>query len=198
MKNIVILFLALLVLSANTCKKIDCAGSIYSFEAKAKILNATDSINIEDTIWLEINCPISQSDLATGQTIEYNGAANLSTAIGIGELIPPNGKEAANDFNYYLKVGAAINNPNINSIREYGFIESAGKYELFLGIIPKKTGVFNVAVSNASNVYRKTDKCTKAGYKIFFNDTQQHLYFIKEIFGFDTDRPNIVYCFKVK
>lgn len=198
MKNLVVLFLAIIILSSNTCKKIDCAGSVYSFEAKAKILNAADSVNIGDTIWLEIACPVSQINLTTGQTVEYSNAANLGTAVGIGELIPPNGREAASDFKYYLKIGDSIINPNINSIREYNFKEFSNKYQLLLGIIPRKAGFFNIAISNAANVYRKTDKCNKANYKIFFSETQQHLYFIKQIFGFDTDRPEIVYCFKVK
>lgn len=199
MKSLIILFLVLIVLSANTCKKIDCAVSVYSFEAKAKILNAADSINIGDTIWLEINCPISQPNLATGQTIQYSNAANLGTAIGFGELVLPSIKGAADDFIFLLEKGILLNNANVSEIREYLFIENAFAYEFKLGIIPKRKGIFSIGLSNAANVFRNNDKCTKANYNIYYANTEQHLYFIKKIFGTDPDGgARATYCFKVK
>lgn len=115
-----------------------------------------------------------------------------------GELLQPSGKEAANDFVFLLAKGKTVNNPNINRIREYLFIETSSNYEFLLGIIPKRKGIFSIGLSNAANVYRKNDKCTKATYRIFFTDTDQHLYFIKQVFGVDPDAPpNGTYCFKV-
>ena len=200
MKNIIVLLLGLTILSANTCKKSDCAQSVYSFEAKAKILNAADSINIGDTIWLEINCPVSQLDQATGQTIQYSNAANLGTALGIGELVSPTAPVyAANDFKYILEKGFLLNNPNVAAIREYSFAENFSRYEMKLGIIPKRRGVFSIGLTNASNVYRNNDKCTKASYRIYYADTDQHLYFIRQIFGTEPDGgARATYCFKVK
>ena len=200
MKNVIFLFLVLTILRANTCKKLDCVSTVYSFEAKAKILNAADSVNIGDTIWLEISCPVSQIDLATGQRVEYRNAGNLGTAIGFGELVSPTlPVYAANDFNYVLKKGILLNNPNVTYIREYSFAESFTMYELLLGMVPKRKGVFSISVSNAANVYRNTDKCTKASYAIYYADTDQHLYYIKQIFGTEPDgEARTTYCVKVK
>ena len=200
MKGIVILFLTLTILSANTCKKLDCAGTVYSFEAKAKIINAADSVNIGDTIWLEISCPVSQIDLATGQRVDYRNAGNLGTAIGFGELVSPTlPVYAANDFNYVLKKGILLNNANVTYIKEYSFAESSTMYELLLGMVPKRKGVFSISVSNAANVYRNTDKCTMASYAIYYTDTDQHLYYIKQIFGTEPDGgARATYSVKVK
>ena len=200
MKGIVILFLTLTILSANTCKKLDCANTVYSFEAKARIINAADSVNIGDTIWLEITCPVSQIDLATGQRVEYRNAGNFGTAIGLGELVSPTMPVyAANDFNYVLKKGVSVNNPDVTSIREYSFAESSTMYELLLGMVPKRKGVFSISLSNAANVYRNNDKCTKASYAIYYANTDKHLYYIKQIFGTEPDGgARATYCVKVK
>ncbi len=198
MKRLVISLLALVVLSATTCKKFNCAESVYSFEAKAKILNAADSIII-DTIWLEIISPVIQRNFGTGETVNYSDATNLGTAIGFGELALSSIKGAANDFIYLLEKGTVINNTNVNEIREYRFSEHASNYEFRLGVIPKRKGVFSIGLSNAVNVYRSNDKCTKANYTIYYTNTDQHLYFIKEIVGTEPDAgAKATYCFKVK
>lgn len=82
MKSFFLAIICIVIFSSTTCKKIGCAENIYSFEAKAKVVNDSDSINLGDTIWLEITCPVSQPDGNTGQIIAYKNAANLGTAIG--------------------------------------------------------------------------------------------------------------------
>lgn len=199
MKQLTILGCCYIAFCSGTCRKsgLDCVESIYSFEAKAKIKNDVDSISLKDTLWLEISSPISQIDGNSGQTVSYSKAANLGIAIGLGELILPSGKEAANDFNYYLLRGDSINNINNNVVREYLFSEQSLNYEFLLGIVPKKKGIFSIGLSNANNVYRKNDKCTKASYQIYFTNTDQHLYYIKQVFGREPDGTNRTYCFKV-
>jgi hypothetical protein len=202
MKQLIILFFCFVVFSFGTCRKsgVGCTGSVYGFEAKAKIINHSDSINIGDTIWLEIVSPVSQIDANTGQIINYSKAANLGTAIGFGELVSPTMPVyAANDFKYVLQKGQKLDNPNVNVVREYLFSENQLNYEFRLGIIPTRKGIFSIGLSNAANVYRANDKCTKAGYRIYFTETNQHLYFIKQVFGTEPDPPpNGTYCFKVK
>ncbi len=190
-----------MIFNFSTCRKsgINCAENVYSFEARAKILNHSDSINVGDTVWLEVTCPVSQSDGNSGRMISYSKAANLGTAIAIGELVKPSGIEAASSFDYHLVTGTNINNPDANRIREYLFSEGLVEYQFLVGIIPKKKGIFSIGLSNAANVYRTNDKCTKASYRIYFTQTDQHLYFIKQVYGVDPDPPpNGTYCFKVK
>ncbi len=203
MKSLNFAFIALcyLVFTASTCKKNgNCTETSYSFEAYAKVVNPYDSINVGDTIWLEITTPVTQMDGISGQTVSFTTASNLGTAIGFGELINPNAPVyAANEFNYILLKGIPVSNPNIAGIREYSFLESASMYEFRLGIIPKRKGIFNFGLSNAANVFRKNDKCTKAFYRIYFTQTPLHLYYIKQVFGTTPDSTYASpYCFKVK
>jgi hypothetical protein len=203
MKKIFFAFVSFgyIIFTSSTCKKNgNCTETSYSFEAPAKVINPYDSIMVGDTIWLEINAPITQKELLSGQITSFSNALNLGTAIGFGELINPNSPVyAANEFNYVLIKGTNVANPNTLGIREYRFLESTSAYEFRLGIIPKRKGVFNFGLSNAANVYRKSDKCTKAFYRIYFKETPLHLYYLRQIFGTNIDSSySSPYCFKVK
>ena len=189
-----------IIITSSTCKKNgNCTETSYSFEAFAKIINPYDSINLSDTIWLEITTAISQIDRISGQNITFSNASNLGTAIGFAEMVLPEIKGAANDFEYVLVKGINVMNPKIAEIREYSFFEGSLAYEFRLGIIPKRKGYFNFGLLNAANVFRKNDKCTKAFYRIYFKDTPLHLYYVKQIFGTTPDSSySSPYCFKVK
>jgi hypothetical protein len=189
-----------MVFTSSTCKKNgNCTETSYSFEADAKVINPYDSINIGDTIWLEITALITQANRISGQTVTFSKAENLGTAIGFAEIILPEIKGAANDFAYLLVKGTTVTNPKITEIREYSFLEGSNTYEFRLGIIPKRKGFFNFGLSNAANVFRKNDKCTKAFYRIYFTQTPLHLYYIKQVLGTTPDSSySSPYCFKVK
>jgi hypothetical protein len=190
-----------LAFTSSTCKKNgNCTESSYSFEGYAKVINPNDSVNVGDTVWLEITAPITQIDKISSQSVSFSNASNLGTAIGFGELINPNTPVyAANEFSYVLIKGVPISNPNTAGIREYSFVESANIYEFRLGIIPKRKGYFNFALSNAANVFRRNDNCTKAFYRIYFTQTPLHLYYLKQVLGITPDSSfSSPYCFKVK
>jgi hypothetical protein len=199
-KKISLIGLIFLICIQSTCKKnSNCTETSYSFEAYAKVINPYDSITVGDTIWLEIIAPIAQVDRINGQTVTFSNAENLGTAIGFAEIILPEIKGAANDFDYVLVKGTTVSNPKVTEIREYSFIEGSANYEFRLGIIPKRKGFFNFGLSNAANVFRKNDKCTKAFYRIYFTQTPLHLYYLKQVLGITPDSTYASpYCFKVK
>jgi hypothetical protein len=202
----ILLFIAM-TSTFSTCKKggLGCANTIYNFQISAKAFPDKDSIRINDTLWIEINTPVSLTELASGNIVNYGGASNLGMALSFdlftgGSIDDPGSSFAANNFDYYLETGNHVNNPFTERIREYLFIEENNKYHFKLGIIPKQLGTYTVAISNATNVYRKNDKCTKAAFEIDFANTNQHLYF------YQNNRPGYeisdyekkhMYCFKV-
>jgi hypothetical protein len=198
---IISITLIYIIFASSTCQKsgFGCTETTYNFEAIAKVVNPKDSINIGDTIWLEISASVLQTDLLSGNPITFKNAANLGTAIGFGELVNPNSPVfAENDFFYVLQKGENVNN-NRAGIKEYKFTENGNMYEFRLGIIPKKKGYFNFGLSDASNVFRYDDKCTKAFYRIYFKETPLHLYLITRVFGTVPDSSfSSPYCFKVK
>jgi hypothetical protein len=197
----ILLFIAITT-TFSTCKKggLGCANAIYNFNLDIRAYPDYAEINVGDTIWLEITSPQDFTDLVSNVKINYANAANLGSAIGFGEFIGRDSVlNAANYFDYKLIDGIKVNNPFVSKIREYLFIENQNQYLFKLGIIPKQTGIFGIGLSNAANVYRKNDKCTKANFLINFNNTKQHYFLNPNINSSNTDttKPSASYYFKV-
>ena len=82
-------------------------------------------------------------------------------------------------------------------LKEFRFEDNNGFYKFKLGIIAKKKGIFGLIFSNAANVYRKSDACTKAFFTINFIQTNQHYYLNPNFQGGPTPVGGDYY-FKVK
>lgn len=186
----------------STCiKALDCSKNKHSFLTGIKAYPDKDSISIGDTIYFEFDEPITLTDRITNQAINYSNAANLGTAIGFAEFIAPNQTNTivAERFKYHLIVGREIKRPDSSRFKEYNFSEISSRYKFKLAIIPQQKGVFKLFFSNAENVYRTTDKCTKAFFTIDFMNTNQHLYLNEVSFPGNIPLPGGgIYLFKVK
>lgn len=205
--TVAILLITAMASTFSTCKKggLGCTKTVYNFKINMQAYPDKDSIHINDTIWIELNSPTSLTDLRTNQLIDFSRATNLGSAITVvkfigGSVSDPGAVYSANSFDYVLVVGNKIDNPSTEGVREYTFAEDNKMYHFKLGIIPKQYGIFSIGLSNAANVYRKSDKCTKAEFEINFNNTNQHLYYLQN------NRPGYIitgseltslYCFKV-
>jgi len=207
MKRIIIVFLCYLLVYSSCKKKINCNTVIYSFESSVKAYPDVDSINVEDTIWLELSCPTRLRDAYSGNTIDFSGAENFGTDINFfeftgGSFSNPGVVAAVDAFDYKLIYGVFIPDNHLpNQNRDYGFIEIGNEYRFKLGIIPKRSGIFSFSPGNAANVYTNKNKCDKAGFTLTFGNTNQHFYF------YEQNRPGYtpseyerthLYCFKVK
>lgn len=189
----------------NGCGKLrlDCANTVYNFQAGVKAYPDKDSVVIGDTIWFESTIPASLIDIGTKKLIDYSGAGNLGTYIALDRFTGDHGSTyAANEFKYVLSIGKTEekNNNIPERVKGYSFIEINNQYSLKVGIIPQRKGIYFLAVGNPQNVFRKSDKCTKASYFINFENTKQHLYL------YQNNRPGYkiegleltnTYCFKV-
>lgn len=207
LKRVTILIVIFTVSIYATCKKrLDCASTIHSFAINAKAYPSKDSINIYDTLWIEINQAVSLIDNVSGNTIDYTNAENLGMVTTIDEFVGgsinnPGTIPAANKFNFEIQSGNLLQNTFIERVRSFNFLEKQGIYLFKVGIVPHQKGIYGIAISNAANVYRKNDKCTKASFAITFKDTDQHLYLYQQ------NRPDYtiseyekthLYCVKVK
>jgi|KBSMisStandDraft_5_1062788.scaffolds.fasta_scaffold668271_1 hypothetical protein len=199
-----ILFLALvsIICECFLCNKsLDCREVSYNFDMGIKAYPDKDSIYIGDTLWLEVNETTILTDAQTGRAIDYSQASNLGTAIGIAELLSVNNLnvEGNSFFKFFVSIGREISRPDTNRFREYNFSEVNNKYQFKLGVIPQKQGIYKMFVSNASNIYRKNDNCTKANFGINFTATNQHLYFNEIVLpGVTLPAGGGIYLFKVK
>lgn len=185
----------------STCKKnFGCANSTYSFEAGIRIYPDKDSINIGDTLWMEMNEPTTFLDLGSGLNVNYDNAENLGTTLRLIELLENSKFQGAyKKFKLKLEFGQNVQNlTDTSSLKEYLFIERNNKYIFRLGFVPNQKGIFRISFGNAQNVYRKNDKCTKAGFVLKLKQTNSHAYFNNTNFpGIITDSTKL-YCFKVK
>ncbi len=199
------LLIACVSIYASCSKRFDCSQNIHSFEAFYKAYPDKDSLQIGDTIWLELNAPTQLKDVATGQLVDFSGAVNFGPSIRYleftgGSIQMPSGIPAANSFENILIRGTTIQSDKPDQVRSFDCIEENNMYRFKVGIVPKKKGIFAIAPGDAAGVYRKVSPCDKAGFKLTFIDTDQHLYW------YQNDRPGYQisdsekshgYCFKV-
>jgi hypothetical protein len=163
-----------------------------------------DTVLINDTIWFSVSSPSSLLDLITNVTIDFSNAENMGTAFQFLELTDLNNgvAEAAQFFEYKVVKGAFTGSINSTRDKQFNFGETFSKYELLVGFIPKKKGIFSMAISNAVNVIKKSSSnCAKGNINIIIDNTvNQHLYL------YQNNRPGYeislyershLYCFKV-
>ena len=161
------------------CNKIVCdPRQKYSFEIGVKAFPDKDSVHVHDTIWLVINTPDTLIDLLSNELIEYSGVENLGSVISFQKL---NGNaftvKALNKFALILKEGKKVNNTiDTELFDEYLFSDKKGYYQFVLGMVPMEVGTFGIIVGSAANVYRESDKCSKASFTMNFKETNQHYY----------------------
>lgn len=169
------------ILSLVNCRS-SCIGEMvnnaYSFKLGVKITPDKDTISVGDTIWLNVNTSNSFKNLISGDTVKFSGAQNLGTSISFDKLDSVNlfSINAANKFTYLLFKGLETRNADESLFREFLFVEVNNKYVFQLGIIAKEKGTFRIGLSNASNVYRASDKCSKAGFTINIVDSDRNYY----------------------
>ena len=205
--HVVILLVIAMATTFSTCKKggFGCATTVYNFKIRAQAYPNNDSMHIGDTIWIKVSAPTNLTDVTSNSIVNYSGADNLGNALSFdiftgGSISDPGTSFAAKYFNFFLKTGSIVNNPDIDRIREYLFLEENAMFKFELAVIPKSKGTFGLAISDAVNIARKSDKCTKASFAINFENIDQHLYL------YQNNRPGYqinsyerthLYCFKV-
>jgi hypothetical protein len=181
-KNIILavsLITASLFFQQCSCTKtlgIECTQVKYSFELPVKAYPDKDTVNIGDTIWLEINESTSFKNNQSGEIVDYSGASNLGSAIAFASYEPilKQWQDGVKYFNFKLLKGAELRTTTLDI--EYKFLEENGRYTFKLGVVAKEKGKFRFLLSNSNNTARKNDNCTKANFVINFAQTNQHYY----------------------
>ena len=159
-----------------------------------------DTFHVGDTIWFEIHSPDILNDLITNKLINYSGVENLGSVIGVQQLDSNNNFiiKAFNKFSHILVEGKeVINNIDAELFREYLFEDKNGYYQFKYAFVARDTGIFRVSFSNAANVYRSQDKCTKAAFVINFTQTDQHYYLFPGFQGNQYDKSG-TYYFRIR
>lgn len=203
------LLLLHLFTSYGSCAKKNCVDAQFGFAITNKIYPDNDSIQVGDTIWVEVDVPVKLSDLRTNKEVDYSGAMNLGTAVqflklGKGNAQAGNATEAAVAFKTVLVLGDVVDNsgtPFSKKVKEFLFKEINGRYRFKVGFIALEMGDFVIGPGNAAGVARFSDKCTKASFNITIADTDQHLYLYQQSrpgYEISPYERSHMYCVRVK
>lgn len=186
------------IFTSIRCTKNTCLQSNYSFKIGVKATPDIDSININDTIWLEIDEPTTLLNIENGAFVNYSNATYLGSNLGFQQILSATQfRSAADDFGFVLLKGLETSNANSSLYRDYRFAEENNRYRLKLGIIPKRLGVYRLLFGSVANVSRNNSNCERASFQIDFKDTDQHYY----LFPGHSGNPPLssgLYYFKVK
>lgn len=167
----------------STCKKrFGCEQTDFSFKIGVKAYPDIDSVNVNDTLYLEINEPVNFKEVNNGATINFANAGNLGMGVSFLEILEGAKTQGAIDkFKIYLITGAnANNNYDPTSLQEFLFKEEGAFYKFKIAVVAQKAGRFVITISNASNVYQKNNVCNKAFFEINYKETNQHFYFLQQ------------------
>ena len=175
------LILVIIVIASfafSSCFK-NCSDTSYAFDTEAKVYPDKDSIRVGDTLWIEVTTPTTLIDNLSGKKVDYSGAENMGAAIQIssfhsGSIEQTGASYALDSFHYYLFRGSIYTTDMQAS--NYLYIETSGNYIFKLAIICERVGTYGVSISDAVNVFRKKDKCSKATYAMQITNTDQHMY----------------------
>lgn len=206
MKKVFIIFCSGVILLINSgCPK-PCIETNYSFNAKVHIVPDSDSVNVGDSIYIMSSFPTELTDQNTSLKIDYSGATSIGITLAVSQLIPDSSlaTDAVANFEYFSKSGKIYNDRNIpspNGVQQLTYEETNGSYELKIGLIPKKRGVYVLGIGNGLSVGRKNNRrCEKASFYTNLENTTQHFYLLynwdpnAQFYG---DGRNRVYYFKV-
>ncbi len=183
-----------------------CIEANYSFSVNSEISPDIDSVKMGDTLFLSSSFSNALTDQTTGMTINYSGASDIESTLSIAELIPGDSipKGSVYNFNYASLAGMIYNSTSIPSpetVQQLKYQEVGNNYELKIGLIPQRKGVFALGIGNGlSNGRNKSGKCEKASFNFTIINTSQHIYFFKNWKpGYNLSPSDILklYCFKV-
>jgi hypothetical protein len=176
---LLVIFFCAAISQQSTCNKtFDCAKTRYHFVVEGfKTVPLDDTLHLHDTLWFSIETPTRIADQGTGSPIDYSNSANLGILVSFGQYAPqsnPLPVPAADSFGIVISKGSISNGAMPSTNRILKFDERGGKYTLTFGLALRTPGKYVVLFSNATNVYRHNDECTKATFDFYFT-TNQHL-----------------------
>lgn len=197
--------IVLLMIFFSNCRK-RCVEANYNFEIAAYFQPQDETVNVGDTLWITSESSAIMKDTNTNQLIDFSGATNLGTALGIGELLFTSDsiRGAVDAFDYITLAGDFYTDKDASpsKVKQVRYWEQNGNYLFKIGLIPKMKGIHSVSLADATNTIRKDEtKCERTDIKITYGNENKHLDYLEEIYYKGEPIAAIdsthVYCFKV-
>jgi hypothetical protein len=186
-----------------TCNR-ECIDNSFGFVVQVNVTPNKDSLNIGDTLWLESVTPSTMVDLNSNKEIIFDHASNLGGGMRVGELLAANNMaDAVNNFDFVISKGDASNvEREPNRSKSFKYLEEKGLYELKIGIVCRKKGIYGLFLSAASNVYSpRYGSCGRATIYLKFKNANKHIQYLQDTYYSGYVIPDAViessYCFRV-
>lgn len=155
---------SLFYISLNiSCGKLVCSDSVkYAFDIQAEMHPDKDSIQIGDTMWLEVNAPTTFVDNISNQPVDFSGAENLGTSISMRNFYDENASISDVDKSFdYISIIGSTTPPSGQYSRSCLFKEINNTYQFKMGIVPKEKGLFGMILGSPAGIYRKAINAQK-------------------------------------
>ena len=139
-----ILLFLLVTLFIYTCKKSSCTRS-FEFHFPATITEG-DTFSIGDTLWMNMTLPNQLTDHQTGNRVDLSGF-DLYFGFSIDKLDTIYVHDATADFELLEAVGHYREKQGGRFTAIYAHFKSITEKELRLGLVPRKRGVYMLALA---------------------------------------------------
>ncbi len=207
LQSIVLGFFLVLTLCASSCKRDECLYPTgHTFSTKGiHFFPETDSLSLGDTLWVSFDEP-DRFVIANGDSIDFANAANLGTYLKCSFFNEMGGLEYAIPYiDFILKKGIVFKDHSADfKLRSYLFDHIGGHYQLSVGMVLKKQGMYFISNSDASGVYKMDDPnyCTSSTFLLPISNTDKHIDLLIErtpdrVAELEQYKDHI-YCFFVK
>lgn len=177
----------------------------YTFAITAAFSPTKNKVQVGDTIYLISEFPSTLTPVGSQNPVDYTNAATIGSAITIVEYLPNKERKwNVYDFDFIAIKGEAFNSTDIpvpEAAEGIRYVETNGKYEIKIAIVPKKKGNFVFLLSNAysdTRAIKGKDHCDRASFSIsLLNDHQASIALMEKwVDGSVGDQGN-VYAFLV-
>lgn len=181
-----------------------CPDATYRFVVTATFTPERDSIRMGDTLYLSSSFSTKLLDVNSGREVDYSNATKVGSILFVQEIpqdkLPI--KDAAGIFKYVNKKGIIYSDatvPNVERAKQLTYQQSLNNYELLVGVVAQKKGVFCITIGDGFSVGRPSNGCDKASFDIRLTNTNQHLSYLATYLGTPVSPYSAQrgYCFKV-
>ena len=191
--------LFVLSLAMFSCVK-PCLEADHDFSVSESFLPEKDSIRIGDSLFITCIIPKIEKDRYTQVIINFSGANNIGDHLVISDISKFNTQRDASDSFSYFKIQGNIYSDQYG-VKQLSFAEIDTAYQLQVGLIAQKRGLYIFTIPDMPGVYRNGQaKCGRGNFQILNANVNKHLYLFENLWGpiispYDAAHS---YCVKVK
>lgn len=155
------LLLVLVALTMTGCPNPICLNPnpVYSFAVTAHFTPEQDSLQVGDTLYLVSEFPSTMVPVGGQDDVVYTNSTGIGNTLGVLELAANKSTlDAVSSFDYFNVSGEIYNSkkiPTPERVQQLRYKEVGGKYQLKVGLIPEKEGMFSLMVEISNR--RATD-----------------------------------------